>query len=124
MYSYIPTSLHISPQSPHNLPTSPHISCEQAISTSISAYVSTLPEGQIQLLTNGITEEVVRPPIVVHAPPPPSRRPTLPAPSLPPTPAAAVRAALPPALPPAHRPTADAARVRRWERCVCWSATS
>lgn len=32
---------------------------EEAISTSISAYVSTLPEEQIQLLTNGITEDVV-----------------------------------------------------------------
>jgi len=32
---------------------------EEAISTSISAYVSTLPEEQIQLLTQGITADVV-----------------------------------------------------------------
>lgn len=37
----------------------PAARAEQAISTSISAYVSTLPEEQIQLLTNGITDEVV-----------------------------------------------------------------
>ena len=79
--------------------------------------MSTLPEEQIQLLTNGITEDVVRPVASCTHPPAP---PALLSPSLPPTPAAGVCGA----LPPAYRLTADAARVHRWVRCVCWSTTS
>ena len=46
---------------------------EEAISKSISAYVSALPSEQLKLLTQGITQDVVRraaaPPR--HRPPPP-----------------------------------------------------
>ena len=90
--------------------------------------MSTLPEEQIQLLTNGITEDVVRPVASCTHPP---AAPALLSPSLPPTPPAyrltASGGRLPPdpaRLPPAYRLTADAARVHRWVRCVCWSTTS
>ena len=54
---------------------------DDLIASSISAYVSTLPEEQVQLLTKGITDDVVRAPVCLASRPPPARSPTRPPPT-------------------------------------------